>query len=71
MTALGEENGKRLQTLERDSVMNIESNLYAVNPRMSYVGKEIAGIDPGFWTPKPPAAAKAPEKPAAKERPKQ
>ncbi|MBZ5536447.1 MAG: hypothetical protein LAO31_10865 [Acidobacteriia bacterium] len=73
MAALGEENGKKLQTLERDSVMNIESNLYAISPRMSYVSKEMAGIDPGFWTPKPSAAPKAaaPATPAAKERAKQ
>jgi hypothetical protein len=71
MTALGEENGKRLQTLERDSVINIESNLYAISPKMSYVSKELASIDPGFWTPKTPAAPKAAATPAAKERPKQ
>jgi hypothetical protein len=71
--ALGEENGKKLQTLERDSVMSIESNLYAINPKMSYVSRQMAGIDPGFWTPKPPPAAaeKAPAAPAAKERRKQ
>lgn len=74
MAALGEENGKRLQALERDSVMNIESNLYAISPRMSYVSKELAGIDPGFWTPKPAApkpVSKIEGAPAAKERPKQ
>ncbi|MBZ5554827.1 MAG: hypothetical protein LAO21_19080 [Acidobacteriia bacterium] len=71
MGALGEENGKRLQTLERDSVMNIEANLYVISPRMSYVSRDLTGIDPGFWTPKPPATAKAAPTPAAKERPKQ
>jgi hypothetical protein len=69
MAALGEENGKKLQMLERESVMSSESNLYAVNPKMSYVSKEVAATDPEFWTPKP-KAAKAAEK-SAKENPKQ
>lgn len=70
MAALGEENGKKLQMLERESIMSSESNLYTVNPKMSYVSKELAAADPEFWTPKP-KATKAATKPAAKENAKQ
>jgi len=37
--------------------------LFAVSPRMSYVSKEFASGDPGFWVPKP---VPAPKKAAAK-----
>jgi len=70
MAALGEENGKKLQMFERESIMSSESNLYAISPKMSYVSKEFAAADPEFWTPKP-KATKAATKPAAKENPKQ
>jgi hypothetical protein len=48
-----------------------QSLLLAINPKMSYVSKDMAAQDPDFWTPKPaigsakPAAPKQAEKPPA------
>ncbi len=56
-----------------DGYLTTESNIYAFNPKISYVSKEVASADPDFWTPKvkpaakPAAAAKTEgKKPAAK-----
>jgi hypothetical protein len=35
-----------------------EPVILAFNPKMSYVEKEFAAADPGFWNPKPKAAAR-------------
>jgi hypothetical protein len=62
--AEGEENAKKLQKLASDGFLSSESNLFAFNPKMSYIAPETASADPAFWTPKPAAA------PAAKEKAK-
>ena len=49
-----------------DTFVSIESNLFAVNPRMSYVSKATEDADPGFWRPKPAARPAAAEKPKDK-----
>jgi len=49
---------KRLQQIARESYVNTESNLYAVNSEMSHVSKEFAAGDPNFWTPMTIPAAK-------------
>lgn len=42
-----------------DAVMSSDVSTYWMTPEMSYVDKEFAAVDPGFWNPKPePAAAK-------------
>jgi len=71
--AEGEEGQKKLQKLAAEGYLTTEANIYAFNPKMSYVADETAAADPDFWTPKPKAAAKAPaagakaaKKPAAK-----
>jgi hypothetical protein len=43
-----------------DAVMSSETSTYWLTPEMSYVEKEFAAVDPGFWNPKPePVAVKA------------
>jgi hypothetical protein len=37
----------------RETVMNGEASIYAFAPRMSYVEKEMAAVDPAFWNPRP------------------
>jgi hypothetical protein len=54
-----EQMGKSMAEISQGSVRL----LFAVSPKMSYVSKEFASVDPGFWTPKPPPA---PKKAAAK-----
>ena len=56
--AMGEENFKQLQKGAADTFTVVDSNLYAINPHMSYPAKEVAAADPAFWSPKPKAAAK-------------
>lgn len=66
--AMGAENGKKMNELRTAYTLSMESNYYALNPKMSYVSKEFAGADMDFWMPKPKVAAKpaaAPNKPAA------
>jgi hypothetical protein len=51
-----------------DAVIISESATYAFEPSMSYVPKDMAAQDPGFWNPKPQKAAmvkKQVKKPAA------
>ena len=69
--ATGEEGQKKLRELASAGYLSWETNVFAFNPKMSYVSKETASADPNFWTPKPaakaaPAAKKEAKKPAAK-----
>ena len=67
--ATGDEGRKKLRELASAGILSYETNIFAFNPKMSYVSKETAAADPDFRTPKPKAAAKpaaAGEKEAAK-----
>jgi hypothetical protein len=63
--AMGEDGLKKLSQLEAASVESSESQLFAFNPKMSYVSDEWIKADPDFWKPKAaaPAAKPATEKP--------
>lgn len=47
--ALGEAGGKELDKLSSDGVISTETNLFAVNAKMSYVSKEWRAADADFW----------------------
>jgi hypothetical protein len=64
--AMGEDGMKRLGELMAASVESVQENLFAFNPRMSYVSDEWIKADPDFWKPK---AAAAPMKKATDEKP--
>ncbi len=70
--AMGEEGSKKLREFARDGIKSTEINLFAFSSKMSYVSKETAAQDPGFWSSKPeakPAAAKKEgAKPAAEKK---
>lgn len=51
--ALGEEGMKKFSEMYADCVDRNESQLFAVNPAMSYVSDEWIKADPNFWKPKP------------------
>ena len=51
--ALGEEGQKNLQKVFADTVMHVENNLFALNPKLSFVGPQTIASDPAFWTLKP------------------
>ena len=66
VAAMGEDGMKKLAELERASVQSSQHQLFAFNPRMSYVPDEWIKADPEFWKPK---AAMAPAaKPATEEK---
>jgi hypothetical protein len=64
--ALGEDGLKKLDELVAACIESSQHNLFAFNPRMSYVSDEWIKADPEFWKPKAPAAPAA--KPAAEEK---
>ncbi len=64
--AMGDSGMRKFTKAAEDSVAQSESLLFAISPKMSYVSKEFAAGDPGFWNPKPVAVEQEPEKPAAK-----
>jgi hypothetical protein len=53
MEAMGESGAKQFMKGVGDLIVNEESVLFAINPKMSYVSKEFAAGDPEFWNPKP------------------
>jgi hypothetical protein len=63
--ALGEEGQKKIADFNAQGVESTESNIFALNPAMSYPPKAWVDADPGFWTPK----AAVPAKPAAVKKP--
>jgi hypothetical protein len=63
--ALGEAGGKELDKLSNDGVISTQSDLFAVNAKMSYVSNEWRVADADFW--KGSAVVQAGEPVAKKE----
>lgn len=59
MAALGEEGMKKFGDLEASTVVSVDSELFAINPRQSYPPPEWVSQDPSFWNPKPLMASEA------------
>jgi hypothetical protein len=51
--AMGDHKQKLFDALAPEVVQSSENLLFSFNPRMSYVSKEFAAVDPEFWNPKP------------------
>ncbi|HEX8713310.1 MAG TPA: hypothetical protein VF730_15625 [Terracidiphilus sp.] len=67
MAALGEDGMKKFSELEAASVVSVDSELFAINPKQSYPWPAWVNEDPSFWNAKPVMASVA--KPAtAKEK---
>ncbi len=62
MTAMGEEGMKKLDEMWARSVESSESQLFSINPHMSYVREDMIKADPDFWKPKMAMPAAAPKK---------
>lgn len=66
--AMGEAGMKKLSELSAAAIESSQTNLFAFNPRMSYVSDDWVKADPEFWKPKgapaPAAAKKSADKPA-------
>lgn len=70
--AMSDDQKKKADKMTSESIMVSETSVYAFEPSMSYVAKETAAQDPGFWNPKPQKAAivkKPVKKPAATQPP--
>jgi hypothetical protein len=52
-TAMGEEGMKKLNGLYSECCEVAQQQLFAFNPRQSYVQEEWIKADPDFWKPKP------------------
>jgi hypothetical protein len=55
--AMSDDMKKAADKASADAVIISESATYAFDPSMSYVDKDMAAQDPGFWNPKPQKAA--------------
>jgi len=64
--AMGESGMKKLGELSAAAIESSQTNLFAFNPRMSYVSEDWIKADPDYWKPKAThmAAKKPAEKPA-------
>ncbi|MGH9682396.1 MAG: hypothetical protein ACRD4S_02130 [Candidatus Acidiferrales bacterium] len=66
MAAMGKDGMKRLGEISSAAIESEETNIFAFNPRISYVGPDWIKADPEFWKPKAASApAKKAEKPSA------
>ncbi len=67
--AMSDDQRKDADKSVRESVMSSEVSTYAFAPRMSYVPKSMADVDPAFWNPKPEMAPKPKPKRRAPKTP--
>ncbi len=73
--ALGEDGAAKTVKTSSEVTAASESFLFTLNPKLSYVSKEFAAVDPEFWIPKPPKppvlppAAAVPTPPAPAPKP--
>ena len=58
--AIGESGMQTFLKSLGESVISTESQIFGVDPVMSWVPKATADADPAFWNPKPPATPKKP-----------
>jgi hypothetical protein len=69
--AMGEEGMRKLGELSAAAIESSQTNLFAFNPRMSYVSEDWIKADPEFWKAKgvsiPATRKKAADKPAASD----
>jgi hypothetical protein len=64
---MSDEQKKKADKAAGETILFSETSVYAMNPQMSYVSKEMIAGDPTFWTPKPVAMARPkPKKRAVK-----
>jgi hypothetical protein len=71
--AMGDEGWKKFQQLYAETVDDSHNELFAINPKQSYVDDSWVKADPDFWKPKAAGAKTAPAAAAAKPaaKPKQ
>lgn len=68
MEAMGMEKAAALNQGASEVINSSQLFLLAINPKMSYVSKEMAAADPDFWTPKVTITTAKPPVPKAVEK---
>jgi hypothetical protein len=53
MDAMGPDGMKRLNDLSAAAISSMETNLFMISPKTSYMGEDLAKADPEFWGQKP------------------
>jgi hypothetical protein len=53
MDAMGPDGMKKLNELSAEAIASIETNIFVISPKMSYMGEDLAKDDPDFWGKKP------------------
>jgi hypothetical protein len=66
MDDLGDKGRKHLTELSTSAIQSIQTNLFELNPKISYPPEEWIKADPGFWKPRPSTVAKKPDTTPAK-----
>jgi hypothetical protein len=68
--AMGDAGTKRFMKTAGETIAQQEAVLFAIDPKMSYVSRQIIAGDPAFWTPKPeePAEPAKDTKPAKRSK---
>ncbi|MGD0404467.1 MAG: hypothetical protein ABSB66_14870 [Candidatus Acidiferrales bacterium] len=56
MAAMGADGMKKLSELSAAAIASSETNIFAINPRQSYMMEDLIKADPEFWGPKPAPA---------------
>ena len=51
--AMGEDGMKKMAQLEASCVESVQTNLFRINPKMSYPADAMVQAEPGFWKSKP------------------
>jgi hypothetical protein len=69
MDAMGSDGMKKLAELSREAMESVETNLFMINPHMSYVPDSAVAAAPDFWKTKPAAHADAAKAKKAEEAP--
>jgi hypothetical protein len=66
MAAMGADGMKKLSELSAAAIGSSETNIFAINPRQSYMMEDLTKADPDFWRPKAAPAAEKKEKAESK-----
>lgn len=67
MAAIGGDGMKKLNELSTTAIASSETNIFAINPRESYMDEDLIKADPDFWQAKAAPAAEKKEQAAPKQ----
>jgi hypothetical protein len=65
--ALGDDFPQKARDFDSAALVSSETQLFTIDPRMSFVSDEVAKVAPAFWRPKPETAKKSAVMPAGRK----